>query len=239
MAPRDQPAPTFVHLERDDFLAHYWDYEGGQHVTILAPTQNGKTTLGFQLLRKTARHDRLPASVLVVKPRDKTVAKWRKDLDYGLARDYPPPRFPKRDGWLIWPRHSFDIDADEKHHSDVMRRAIMGGFQKGDGITFADEVLGLVDLGLKRELRRVHTQGAGMGNGLWVTSQRPFEMPQTAFSQAEHLFLGPTPDKRDRDRYREIGGVDPDHIEAAVMKLTKFQFLHIQRTGPTLCVVQP
>lgn len=236
---KDLPDPGLIHIPRKDFVTDYWAYKPGEHATFLAPTQNGKTTLGFQLLGASTDED-LPGYVLVVKPADPVVAKWRKRLDYGLSRDWPPRRFPKKAGQVIWPRHQFD-DGDDERHADVMSRALMGAFKRGGNITFADEILGLMQLGLKRVITRIHTQAAGLGSGLWVASQRPFEMVQTAFSQSEHLFLGPTPDKRDRDRYREIGGVDPELLEAVVDpkygRLHKFQFLYVRRTGPELCVV--
>lgn len=227
-----------VHLPRQDFIRDYFDYKPGEHVTLLAPTQNGKTTFGFQLLKHVSS-DELPAYVLVIKPRDPVVVKWRKELDFGMTRDWPPPRFPKKRGWVIWPKHSFNIKADEAHHSRVMRSSIMGAYARGDSILFDDEIWGLQDLGLRKELTTVHTRASAMGTGQWVASQRPFDVIQTAYSQAEHLFLGPTPDKRDRDRFREIGGMDPALIDHATTRLSKFQFLHIQRTGATLCVVDP
>src|ERR1041384_776737 len=68
-----------VTFPREEFLKERWDYKAGEHVTFLAPTQDGKTTLAFQLLETTASKE-LPAIVLVQKPRDPVVKQWLKHL---------------------------------------------------------------------------------------------------------------------------------------------------------------
>lgn len=73
--------------------------------------------------------------------------------------------------------------------------------------------------------------------GMWVSDQRPFYVVQTAYSQAEHLFIGKSTDLRDRKRFGEIGGIDPILVDTETMRLEKYQWLYIRRTGPQYCVV--
>ena len=54
-----------------------------------------------------------------------------------------------------------------------------------------------------------------------------------------HGFLFNDPDKRNRQRFAEIGGVDPDLVMEQVYHLDQYQALYIKRTGPCLCVVNP
>lgn len=208
---------------------------------MLAPTQSGKTTLAFQLLQKTTKPD-LPGLVLVMKPRDPTVTKWTKALKYKIVRDWPPKiaRYPKPPGYTIWPKHTFDIDTDDAKLKAVFNRTIMDSYKRGNRILFGDEVYGLdKELGLGKQLQTVWSRGAAMGCGLWSASQRPFSVPQMAYSQATHVFLAHDPDKRDRDRYGEIGGVDPKALSNAVLGLKKYQFVYVNRNGPYTAIIDP
>src|SRR5882762_3340510 len=195
---------------RDEFYRERWHYKPGEHVTFLGPTQMGKTTLAFELLGHTAT-PQLPAIVLVVKPGDAVVTKWAKQFNYKTVRDWPPPRvwqMMNPPGWVVWPRHSFKLAQDEKAHRAVMQKALMASYKKGHNILFADEVFGLItELNLGKELQTIWSRGSSMGCGLWSASQRPFNVPLLAYSSASHLFVCNDPDKRDRDRYSEIGGV--------------------------------
>jgi hypothetical protein len=122
--------------------------------------------------------------------------------------------------------------------SAVFRRALMGSYKRGNAVLFADEVYGLSkELRLDRELNAIWSRGRSMGCGLWASSQRPYAIPQWAYSSPEHIFLANDPDKRDRDRFREIGGVDPALVEEVTRTLPKFHWLYIRRTGPEMCIV--
>jgi hypothetical protein len=77
-----------------------------------------------------------------------------------------------------------------------------------------------------------------MKTGLWAASQRPANIPLHAYSSPEHLFLAFDNDKRDRDRFRDIGGGhDPVLIDRTVQALGAFQFLYLRRTGRKACII--
>ena len=46
--------PQILRVPREEFVTQRWHYEPGEHVTLLAPTGNGKTTLAYELLNVTA-----------------------------------------------------------------------------------------------------------------------------------------------------------------------------------------
>lgn len=228
---------------RDEFLTERWNYRAGEHVTILGPTGTGKTYLAYQLLKATAT-PKLPGVVLVMKPRDKTVADWTKTTGFRRVRSWPPtlsiwnPR-EKPPGWVLWPKHTFDPDRDDAILYAEFRRAILDSYKRGNRIVFADEMYGLShELGLDRECVTIWTRGRSMGTGIWCASQKPTHIPLHAYNQAEHLFLARDPDKRARDRFSEIGGVDPDLLKETVLQLEKHEWLYVRRDGPVMCVVQ-
>src|SRR6266487_2289160 len=231
-----------VAFPREEFLTERWDYHPGEHVTFLAP-KAGKTTLAKQLLDGTVSKT-LKAVILVVKPRDGVVRQWGSDDRYKIIRSWPPvmERYRDTPGWILWPKHSYDPDIDDPKFYEEFRRAILDSYRRGDRVIFADETYGLSELGLNRELITVWSRGASsdgntMGCGLWAATQKPSHIPLWAYSQAEHLFLAHDPDRRARQRYAEIGGIDPAFVEHHVMRLGKHEFLYIQRTGPAACIV--
>lgn len=208
---------------------------------MLAPTQNGKTTFCFELLRHVPDMKNKPV-ILVMKPRDPVVTKGIKSLKYRTVRSWPPlPSLwrPNAKGYALWPQHTFDPLRDDERLHQEMRRAILDCYRRGNCIVVADETFGLIsELNLSRELTAVHSRGAGMGVGLWCMTQKPTHIGLWAYSQAEHLFIGYDPDKRARQRFGEIGGVDPDLVDREVKRLKKYEWLYICRTGPAVCVIE-
>jgi hypothetical protein len=234
---RTEPAQV-VTFPREEFLTERWDYNLGEHVTFLAPTQWGKTTLAYELLQVTA-HKEVPAVVLVMKPRDRTVDNWAAKLDYRIVKTWPPNQFKeKKEGYVLWPKHQYDPEKDDPKLYREFRRAILDCYKRGNRILFADETYGLTaELKLTKELITVWTRGASMGCGLWAATQKPSHIPLQAYSQAEHIFFGNDPDARARIRFSEIGGIDPDFIYYHVSQLNKYEWLYVRRTGPVACIV--
>jgi len=48
-----------------------------------------------------------------------------------------------------------------------------------------------------------------------------------------------TPDEADRDRYSEIGGVNPRIVKAVTAALPKYHWLYIRRTNRAMCIIEP
>lgn len=236
-----------LYVPRDEFISEYWDWRRGEHVTILGPTDSGKTYLAFDLLRETVSPQRR-AVVLVAKPQDETVAKLaygKGGLGLRRVQTWPPVPTawqPGHMGWVLHPRHTFDPDRDDWILETRFRAALRDSYKRGKRIVFADEVSNLIeDLHLRKELKAIWKRGRSQDAALLAVDQRPAWLPREAYSQAAHLFLGNTADETDRKNYAQIGGgVDRKLVESVVVKLPKRHFLYVKRYGPrgaTLCIV--
>jgi hypothetical protein len=231
---------------RKDFLDNVWDYRAGDHVTFVGRTQSGKTTLAFQLLARIP--EGIVPIVLVMKPRDPTVTRWTERLRFKRTAVWPPLRSHRRapmrpPGWVAWPNLG-NIDTDQETTRVLFHKVMADSYSQAarrgaePRIIFADEVVAIADrLKLERDLNMLWMQGAGMGLGLWAGAQRPFSLPQHALSQAMHLFLARDDDKRNRERFAEIGGVDPDFVMQITSTMREHQFLYVSRIGYHMAIV--
>lgn len=237
-----QEFPVVNTIDRDEFLRDYWDYRAGQHVTIIGPNGRGKSTLGFQLLNATVS-PKMRGYVLVSKPRDETIDAFTKQLRFKTIETYPPPmHFHKQRGYMLRPYQSLkDLKADNARLHHEFKTCMMDCYgSKEPVIVFADEVQELQSsLGLKNECEAYWKRGRSLKSGLWALAQRSAYNSQDMYNAPEHLFLFNDPDKKNRIRFGEIGGVDPDTVVRVTGSLTQFQTLYIKRTGPHLCIVNP
>lgn len=234
-------------VPRAEFLERRWDYKPGQHVTGIGFTQCGKSTLMFELLERSA-NEKCPAVVLVSKPRDPTPTRWGRRLKYKRLHTWPPPpRAPwssRPSGWMLWPKLG-DLEKDPDTLRAAFHKAMTESYSQAAGrrgqnrIIMADEIIGASKrLGLGKDFDQLWEQGSGMGIGLWAAAQRPFNAPQNAYEQSAHLFLWRSTDRRNRQRFGEIGGVDPDLVARVTTSLGPHQVLYIRRTDYTLCIVE-
>jgi hypothetical protein len=241
-----------VEYDRTDFLENYWDYKPGDRLSIIGPSEAGKTYLSYQLLDYTTT-PKLPAVVLVMKPEDKTVREWDKRLGYKTIESWPPPpTLPNKRprGWTLWPRHDMEnFGATNLRMYQEFHKAFIGvyGHQKTrwgkklDGmVLFADELAGLDDeLGMELEIKMMYSRGRTMMAGIWGATQRPVDVPRLAYSSANHLFLAYMPDEADRRRFGEIGGgIDSKMIDQICLQLPQYWWLYVRRSDRSLCIVR-
>ncbi len=228
-------------VPRDVFIESYFQYDAGQHLTVIGRTGSGKSVLGFQLTEKVMSPS-LPAIVLAGKPKDKTISGFQERNDLPIVRSWPPPivksvwQKAANDhpaGWVLWPKHSFDVERDNFNIAVQFKRAIDDSYRRGNRILVADEIVEIQnDFRLKQEVKAVWARGRSMGTGLWSFTQRPAWVDPLAYNSAEHLFLAYEPDQVNRKRFGDIGGIDPKLVTKLVMKLKKFEFLYIRRSDP-------
>jgi len=250
-----------LRVDRQTFIRNYWDYNPGESVAFIEPTGGGKTRLAGDLLEDL--RGEIPATMFVMKPRDRTPAEITRRLGYLEVPTWPPPARwpwePKPPGYTLWPRQSLtDISADNAHLREQFRKALYDIYSHGDQIAFADEVYGLVaELDLADVLTMLWTRGLGMGAGLWAATQKPSgtqqggSIPGFFYNNSIHFFLGKDTDERNLRRLAEIGaGIDARLISEVVRTLQVHKIidasgrphyisdkLYLDRRGPYMAIV--
>jgi hypothetical protein len=235
---------------RDYFASHLVDIKPGQHVVFAGPTQNGKTELAFCLLQYVATPE-VPAYVAVSKPRDPVTSKWGTRLQWRRSSTWPPPpkikemfKEGKPSGYLIWPDMTSPQTAI-RNGANVTRDLINDTYARGARgkkciLVMDDTVTKSKIFGLDQEMTMVLTMSGAMGIGGWFFVQKPTDAGRTAlwsFSQSDHIFIARDPDKRNRERYTEIGGFDSKKVEQVSMSLQTYQFLYLERKHRYMCIV--
>lgn len=233
-----------VRFERDEFIASRWAHRWGEHVTILAPSGWGKSTLALQLLEPLST-PRAPTWVLCMKRRDTTVSEWGKAHQFRRTEAWPPapaldPRKPA--GYLVWPKVTGKVEDDEYRQFVAFEATIQKVRAQGKGAkVLADELADLTDIGLRRQVSSALRQGRSEDAAIFSATQRPFDIPGLAYGQAMHLFIGNDTDKRSRDRYGEIGGIDKNLLIDLTSNLDQREFLYIRRaragSKTRMCIV--
>jgi hypothetical protein len=251
LALADADVWTPVTFSREEFARTRFDYKPGQHVVFAGPTQRaGKTTLAFQLLQFTATPD-CPAYVAVSKPDDPVTREWAARLHYRIVETWPVERKVselwdgKPSGYVIWPRFG-DIDLDapnaEKVIGALLRDRYAQGVKKEKGIVVVDDTVTKSQLLRLDRYMKTHIAMAGaMKLGGWYFYQKPTDSGPTslwAFENAYHKFTagGYGTDRRNRDRYDEIGGFDRGIVKTALLRLRPYQFLYTNMNGE-MCIV--
>lgn len=229
----------------EEYLEGEW--QAGQHVSIFAPTEGGKTYL--------IRHGLLPFwqryPVLWVrfKPRDRTLAGFGQEVRR-FPSDLERSRFARRpadsERWLDDPEHfvlklpPYHWSADGKKQSKAWgeaRRtageALDKAFHEGGWVIVIDEVLAFSTndqpgLALQAPLENLWQRGRDQPCTLIAATQRPSLAPPSMYDQPRWVFLGRTLDVGRHQRISEIGG-DTETIKAVLPQLRHQEFLAVDR----------
>lgn len=249
----DRPATVDV-LTREQFLDLFEErYAPGQHVTLLGPTQRGKTTLCHQMLARVATPEH-KAVLLAGKPpgRDPVMGRAAERLNLRIVEEWPPAwhyKDRKNNGYVLRPRQTMrDLKADKANVREHFRRAMVGNYSsRKPVITVCDEAhLIQNEYKLKEEYEAPLMRGAPV-NAQWSLIQRGRYMSYLAYDAPEWFLIAYDPDVSNQRRYAEIGGVDPAFVLMVLRQLqtergndgraTVSEFLCIQRSGPELFIV--
>lgn len=152
------------------------------------------------------------------------------------------PAFPKAppedvDRYLLWPPGSGEMtpEAHAKQRAvirDAFNKIFRGpaGGRAGRWCIALDEARYVADpayLGLRKEVNQLLIQGRSLRIAVVLNFQRPSWVPPEAYDQASHLFIAADNDRRNVQRFREIGGVDGEVVAATVQNLKMYEWAHV------------
>lgn len=203
----------------------------GEHVSIIATTGGGKTTLIGALARL-----RRNVAVIATKPVDTNLRRLFAEPEWRTIRSWPPPDDARR--VILWPpSRSLRREARDEQAAAI-GHALDGMYRSGAWTIACDELHTLADsLGLRHELTELWRTGRSNGISVLGATQRPSGVPLEAYSQASHLFLGPLADRRDVDRIAEtVDHLDRDMVRRVVANLPRFRWLYVARDPAYVCI---
>lgn len=205
-------------------------WKQGEHVALVGPTGQGKTTLALQLLPA-----REWVTIFATKPEDRTLSGLRRE-GYVKISEWPPPNGEVR-RVLLWPR--WRSPADTPRQAAVMRNAIHAQFLAGSWTLFTDDVQYLTDeLRLGRNLATLWLQARALRISVVAATQRPRNVPRLMWSQSTHLFMWGTSDEEDLRAIGGLGGLSAKRIRAAVGALPKYHVLYVNTRDGRLAVTK-
>jgi hypothetical protein len=256
----DNEADQVRVIDRKTFVDQFGRDYTPSHLTMIGPTQRGKTTLCFQLLGAVRRyHPEMTVTVLhgKIKGRDHTMEEWAKKNNYRIVRSWPPsptlrPSKMKRrvSGHILRPLKKDDISAaeEEKLLKAEYARALRANYHstKRVKITLVDE-----RAQADKDLRLTDQLDAPLQRGLphnpeWNNIQRGAWVSYHCYDAPEHMFIYHDDHESNRKRYSEFGCADPEVIFRLVSRLktkkvktggTISQCLYMRRSDRFMCIV--
>lgn len=213
----------------------WFRWEQGQHIGIIGPTGQGKTTFSLAILS-----DRKYVVALGTKPKDKTLNRFAAEHGYQRFQTWEswrdPRLYPRR---LLWPDASSLYSALRQR--GVFRRALDSIYRQGNWTLYIDELWYIIhQLKLEPEIRVYLMQSRSNGVSLVATTQRPAFVPLEVYDQSSWLVFFRDNDETNLKRMAGISWLSKNLVQSIVARLDEFQALVINtRTGEMVRTTAP
>jgi hypothetical protein len=202
-----------------------FEWAQSQHVGLIGPNGQGKTTLLTAILPR-----RQYVAVLVTKPRDESIDRL---IASGYDRyeewlDVDPDKSPRR---VIWP-DAKRLGAQE-NQTRVFRKALEQMFVDGGWCSVIDEGFYFAKrLKLSDAMMDYWTQGRSNKLSFVVGTQRPAWVPVEMYGESTHLFIWRTVEREALRRVSDLGAANAEVAKLVIQNLEPHQCLYVNtRTG--------
>lgn len=212
------PWPSFI----EEFTRVH---EMGQHVSIIGPTGQGKTTLARELLIHRAEARQSFIVVIVTKKKDDSF----DSFGWPIVKTWPPGY--GKNQVLLWPPYGTDPERAPARQRRIIAPALREIFNDGSRVVYLDEVWYLdKKMKLGEMIDQFLTQGRSQKLTVVAGTQRPVNVPRTMFSEPSWLFFFGTRDADELRRVGEIGGgSDTARVRDELTTLNKYEFLCVRK----------
>lgn len=229
LLPEDGNTPTVISAPWGLFLRWFETvWEPGQHVALVGPTGEGKTTfaVGILALRKWVM-------ALDAKGEDETLAA----SGYQRIMKFPLPDRIRQDVAEGKPARLIiggptTNDAEERYLRTLLAKAVAAVRHQGGWTMYADEFQVLADLrmfGLGKAIEQGLVSARAKGTSIVTSFQAPAWVPKAATRQASYVVIWPTRDRAMIKAIAEGMGRDWHEMEEVVDALPPFHPLVIPK----------
>lgn len=218
-----------IAVEWDTFLRWFKDvWQPGQHMALIGPTGEGKTTFAAGVLP-------LRKYVLALDPKgeDDTLSRsgFERILGWPITSDM---RDDIREGkpCRLIVGGSLRTDDDMARLVALMKKAVGGVRAEGGWTLYADEFQLLADrrmFGLDKEIEAMLVSARSMGTSVVCSFQAPAWVPKAATRQATFCVIWPTRDVNMIKNVADSMGRPWQEIVAAVRELPSYHCLVIPK----------
>lgn len=201
------------------FLNNEFRWRQGEHMVVISPTGQGKSTLLSKVLPA-----RTYVVVFVTKAFDPTFEDHYRN--YKVIRRWPPPKKVNR--VLLWPKIGRTIDETLANQKRVFKEALDRIFlERGWCVVIDEEHWVSTMLGLSTQIAVYHHQARSSGISVVDGIQRPAFVPVITYSSATHAFIGKTTEKADLDRLSLLGGISKNELVASMNNLRRYEYVYV------------
>jgi len=201
-----------------------------QHVTLVGPTSQGKSTLALRLIERRAELRGSHVVIFATKPRDRALSALGRKPDWHVIRRWPPSYGQER--VIFWPPFG-DVKSVTSRHREIMGDVLADVFHEGNRVVYFDEAYYMAqDLDAEAIMRKMWQMGRSQNLIVVAGTQRPVAVPRPMFSECSYFFAFRTSDEDELRRVGELGGTDTKLLRSIIRSLGPHEFVVCQtRTG--------
>lgn len=208
-----------------DFQSRF-RWSQGEHLTAIAPTGAGKTTL-FKNLMPYRKY----SIMLGTKPDDPLYRSIIKTHGYKRIESIHEVK-PWMDKILLWPKQRETIEKTMQAQQAAFRAALDVIVRHGGWTVWVDECKYISEmLHLRTQLTYCLEQLRSINATVICGAQRPAWLPLSVLSSSSHAFLWKSVYRDDAKRLADIGGIDAKAISAELATLGAHEFLYVHTRG--------